>query len=66
MLETQPAAAPQPVAAPPAPPAPTPTVLELKAEQPPERKIPYGSKFDPNTGVPIPKFDPNTGVQNWD
>ena len=44
----------------------TPTVLEPKAEQLPERKIPYGSKLDPNTGVPIPKFDPNTEVQNWD
>ena len=27
--------------------------------------IPPGSKFDPNTGAPIPKFDPQTGKQNW-
>ena len=24
-----------------------------------------GSKFDPETGAPLPKFDPATGKQNW-
>ena len=27
--------------------------------------VPFGAKFDPNTGKPIPKFDPETGKQNW-
>lgn len=26
---------------------------------------PFGIKFDPATGAPIPKFDPVTGEQNW-
>ena len=25
----------------------------------------FPRKFDPQTGVPLPKFDPMTGVQNW-
>jgi len=25
----------------------------------------YGTKFNPNTGEPIPKFDPYNGRQNW-
>ena len=25
----------------------------------------WGTRFDPNTGRPIPKFDPMTGKQNW-
>ena len=24
-----------------------------------------GSRFDPETGAPLPKFDPATGKQNW-
>ncbi|KAL6076110.1 SH3 domain-containing protein [Balamuthia mandrillaris] len=27
--------------------------------------FPFGTKFNPNTGEPIPKFDPHTGRQNW-
>jgi hypothetical protein len=26
---------------------------------------PFGAKFDPQTGQPLPKFDPMTGHQNW-
>ena len=33
--------------------------------QPALAATPAGSKFDPNTGAPIPKFDPHTGKQNW-
>ena len=33
--------------------------------QPALAATPAGSKFDPNTGAPIPKFDPYTGKQNW-
>jgi len=42
---------------------------QVQAMQPqvavPVSNVPMGSKFDPNTGAPIPKFDPNTGVQNY-
>ena len=39
--------------------APTPQV------QVRDTKPPFGAKFDPMTGQPIPKFDPHTGQQNW-
>ena len=40
-------------------------VAVAPSHQPVQEMVPFGARFHPSTGQPIPKFDPETGKQNW-